>query len=462
MKFSHASCHSSAVAAARGGRGTGGVLLLAVLCLAGCGSQTSVPSSSSPSSYVGLSLNGSNLALDTFAIDHSADTFVQDSYVADVGYEEAVLTSGTFTTLSNGILNIGVTFGNGTLDADSSGGIIYNPPQTGNWALEWPGQGGFAGLLGQKVVPFAFNQTCPAFPSPETFQFVTFPVAGDSNGTAYGRAAIASAGGAISFTSDTQFTILGGTPGNPSPASASGTCGPTVFGQTISVPDTTTLSGAGQTPAATIAISPGGFLVEGNGYIAHTTGAIYQNIMGAGLGAIGLPQPASPLSSTAPFAAQYNAYFFTTGASTKTNSVIVPSASLIGSFGFANLQTACPTLPAPQTPTILYGGEFGGNNPSLNATSNCDFAIDLGTQDPNNNGLYPKATVYVGAKFPRASSNPGFPNQPNTAYSFSAVAVAGQLQGKYAIFLIGLDSVALQTVVAGATQDWGIYLLQSN
>jgi hypothetical protein len=439
-----------------------------VLSLAGCSSQTSAPSSSSPPSYLGLSVSGSNLALDTFAIDHTADTFVQDGYIADVGYEQAILTSGTFTTLSNGILNVGVTFGNGTLSAISSGGTIYNPPQTGNWALEWPGQGGFAGLLGQKVVPFAFNQTCPALTSPETFQFVTFPISGDSSGTAYGRVAISTGGGAISFSNDTQFTISGGTPGNASPAAVSGTCGPTVFGQTISVPDTTTVSGVNQsqTPAASIAISPGGFLMEGNGYTTQTSPATYQNIMGAGFGAVGLPQPTSPLSATAPFAAQYNAYFYTTGASTKTNSVIVPSASLIGSFGFANLQTACPTPPTNQTPTILYGGEFAGNNPSLNATSNCDFAIDLGTQDPNNKGFYPKVTVYVGAYFPRTPSTSKFPNQCNASpcaqYSFPAVAIAGQIQGKYAIFVIGLDSVALQTVVAGATQDWGIYLLQSN
>jgi hypothetical protein len=37
-------------------------------------------------------------------------------------------------------------------------------------------------------------------------------------------------------------------------------------------------------------------------------------------------------------------------------------------------------------------------------------------------------------------------------YSFSAVAIAGQLNGKYALFLLGFDN----------TQPWAIYLLQSN
>lgn len=43
-------------------------------------------------------------------------------------------------------------------------------------------------------------------------------------------------------------------------------------------------------------------------------------------------------------------------------------------------------------------------------------------------------------------------NSSKAAYSFPAVAIAGQLDGKYAIFLIGVDS----------SQPWGIYLLQSN
>jgi hypothetical protein len=39
-----------------------------------------------------------------------------------------------------------------------------------------------------------------------------------------------------------------------------------------------------------------------------------------------------------------------------------------------------------------------------------------------------------------------------TTDSISAVAIAGQLNGKYAVFLLGVDS----------TQPWAIYLLQSN
>jgi hypothetical protein len=56
--------------------------------------------------------------------------------------------------------------------------------------------------------------------------------------------------------------------------------------------------------------------------------------------------------------------------------------------------------------------------------------------------------VYVG---------PGFPiNTTKSTYSFNATAIAGQLNGKFAIFLIGVDTTGTPN------QTWGIYLLQSN
>jgi hypothetical protein len=63
----------------------------------------------------------------------------------------------------------------------------------------------------------------------------------------------------------------------------------------------------------------------------------------------------------------------------------------------------------------------------------------------------PNATVWVGG----AGAGAGTVYASNivgSTYSFSAVAIAGQTNGKYAIFLIGKDS----------TQPWVIYLLQSN
>lgn len=63
-----------------------------------------------------------------------------------------------------------------------------------------------------------------------------------------------------------------------------------------------------------------------------------------------------------------------------------------------------PKIPVPATGTILYGGEFADNDPSSNAFGNCDLAIDLGAQDAKSNGLYPTATVFVTASFPKTAS----------------------------------------------------------
>ena len=43
-------------------------------------------------------------------------------------------------------------------------------------------------------------------------------------------------------------------------------------------------------------------------------------------------------------------------------------------------------------------------------------------------------------------------NTTKATYSFPAVVLAGQLSGKFAIFVLGVD----------AKQPWAIYLLQSN
>jgi hypothetical protein len=102
---------------------------------------------------------------------------------------------------------------------------------------------------------------------------------------------------------------------------------------------------------------------------------------------------------------------------------------------------------------MLYGGDYPGNNPSAASVQsnggfgNCDFAIDLGAQDASTNGLFPNAIVYVGS---------GFGGKTFTPYHFSAVAIAGPLGGKNAIFVIGED------LTGSPNQAWGIYLLQSN
>jgi hypothetical protein len=74
--------------------------------------------------------------------------------------------------------------------------------------------------------------------------------------------------------------------------------------------------------------------------------------------------------------------------------------------------------------------------------------IDLGQQDSSRNGLFPNATIYLSQVFTGNATAGG--------YSFPATAIAGQLNGKYAIFVIGVDTTGTPS------QAWGVYLFQSN
>jgi hypothetical protein len=422
-------------------------------------------------SYVGPNMKDGTSVLNTYSIDRTAKTFVRESYDPKQGNERYVRSSGGFDVLSQGVLGIGITYSceiGGNICGGN--GVNYSPPQTGSWAIELPGQAALVQVLGTPFVPLASNMTCPTATTAQNFQFVTIPSPLSSKtirqawnpltDTAFGSFSLTASASTVTFSNVSQSTlpVAGGPPGvpsNPSPASVTGVCSSTFYGQTISVPTSQNVTFAGSNPpttlpTATIAVGSSGFLVEDNGTYSTLSGVAdadpYQNLLGAGIGAVGLAQPASALKTSDVVGAQYTGFLYGSGTAVPN----VPSTSRIASFGLTGQQTACPTLPA-QTGTLIYGGEFTDNKPSAaNAAGICDVAIDLGTQDAKTNGLYPAAKVYVSGTFPGNKGGKG------STYSFSAVAIAGQLTGKNAIMLIGLDTLGTPK------QAWGIYLLQSN
>jgi len=447
-------------------------LLLAAslgLVAAGCGSNTTPIKPVTPSNpsqlYFAPTLG--DVYASTYSIDHTANTFVRDVYGFDgsAANGATVTDSGVISTLPNGIVSLETTYHESTSGVQTT----YNPPLTGSWAVELPGQ---AALIGMKAyanfTPAVPTESCPSLSTAETFLFVTIPNRLSSNSTsiiannwnplletAFGTAQIGTSGTTVQFNSVSQYTLpvsgaAPGAPKNPGPTSVTAACSPTFYGQTIGVPGSVTIinpgNGESVPPSATIGIGPSGFLVEDAGS-SQVAGEPYENVLGAGYGAIGLAVPSGSLTAQTLVAAQYQGFLYGSGGPVSLTQS-GPGFSLIGSFGYSNLQTACPTLPAPSTSTILYGGEFANNDPSSNTFGNCDLAVDLGTQDAKTSGLYPAATVYVTASFPK--------NGIAKAYSFPAVAIAGQLGSKYAIFLIGVDTSG------SPSQAWGIYLLQSN
>ena len=449
---------------------------LLAFCVIGCGGNTASLTTSAPgpqkyfAPVVAGNTNG-GLALSTigtYTIDDLAAKFSQTTYSLHPPNQQGpqVLNSGLFSVSSRGLLNLGISANYVFSDFTSVWETTtYNPARPGGFAVELAGQaGGLVQLAGQPVVPLVAAVHCPNLTSPKPYQFVTIPAAfiresvgmpppaftwNPTTETAYGSVDISSSGSIVTFSNIHQFTLpsVGGSGAPALPASplATGACALTFVGNTISLPFPLIITnpGVGQKtpPSATIGIGPTGLLVADNGVI---DAGQYQNSLGAGTGAVGLPKPSSPLDSVAVLGARYLGFIYGAGRYINSSSPTGWS-SHIASFGFPTVPASC-TSTAASTSTLIYGGDFTNDIPSAypDGYGNCDLAIDLGEQDVTNNGLYPTATVWMGASY--AANTTGKTN------SFPAVAIAGKLNGKYVILLIGVDSA----------QPWSLYLLQSN
>jgi hypothetical protein len=417
----------------------------------------------------------------SYTIDNAENTFEQTTYAFSANQEGArVNFSGDVTTLARGLESFGLTYT--ALSTPGCSGDFcpanYNPPETGSWAVLSGQSGGLVQLLNQAVTPVVAAVACPTSTTAQSYQFVTIPaptaqtlLSGAAGtiwypqfDTAYGTLDVSASGTTVNFSNIKQYTIGSSTPLKSyvtlpnTPAaytSISGTCYPTFYGNTISVPGTVSITNPGNdqtvAPSAVTAIGPTGLLVESNSAVTGSTGSSvspsYQPFMGAGTGAIGLPTPSAAISTSALTGAQYLGFVYSSGTHGSSSSVW---SSTVASFGFAATPSTCGSI-APAGATVIYGGDFPANNPGSTAVQaaggygNCDLAIDLGPQ--SGNGLFPNATVYIGPTFSA--------NTVSKPISFPAVAIAGQLNGKYAIFLIGSQNTFSQP-------GWGIYLLQSS
>ena len=462
--------------------------------LAACGGSgnsrpVTNPSSGSPQiyfagavsgSYAGSSISDSEY-LSTYTVDDAKKTFAQSIYTFGSGDQKGPQLdySGTSAALSRGLQEFNISYSNSSYGSavNSGAGQTYNPPLGGNWFFELPDQGGgIVNLKGMPFVPLVAARGCSPGTKAVTYQFVSIPTyigpdeAGFSGGIqnwtpetdiGYGLAQVSAKGTTVNFDKIQQFTA-GGTKisnyrdldGNPAAiTSTSGACSSTFNGNTISVPGQVIITnpGVGETISspAVVGIGPSGLLLENNGQtsnlVSNASLAGYQHFLGSGTGAIGMLQPSSQVDVSALLGTQFLGVIYGGGSSTGT------WTSVLASFGFPSSPAGCPSG-AFTSP--LLGGDYPGNDPGQSAPGgqvgygNCNVVIDLGKQDSSNNGLFPNAKVYLGSNFAGADAN--------SAHSFSAAAVAGQLDGKYAVFVIGVDS-------AGTPQQaWGIYLFQSN
>jgi len=462
-------------------------------CLSSCGSSSGSstvtdPQAAVPQTYFAAAVSGSYAGssisdseyLSTYTVDDTKNTFAQSIYTFGSGDQKGPQLdySGTSAALSRGLAELNISYSNSLYGSsvNNGTGISYDPPLGGNWFVELPDQaGGVASLKGMPFVPLVAANQCPQSSKASTFEFVSIPTyigpnqAGYTGGiqnwtpdidTAYGIVQVSAKGNAVTFSNIEQFTASGtrvasypdisGNP--PAISSKTGSCSSTFYGNTISIPGEVVITnpGVGETisSSAVVGIGPSGLLLENNGetsnLVSNASLTGYQPFLGSGTGAMGIPQPSSPIDVLDLTGAQFVGVTYGGGTSSSDWTSVLTSA------GFPGKPAGCPsgTFKAP-----LFGGDYPNNDPTqaLAGTAagygNCNLVIDLGAQDASKNGLFPHATVHMNAGFAGKANNP--------EHSFPAAVIAGQLNGKYALFAIGVDANG------SPQQAWGIYLFQT-
>jgi hypothetical protein len=222
------------------------------------------------------------------------------------------------------------------------------------------------------------------------------------------------------------------------PASFTGTCG-TANGQAgINLSGTSNLNNfwapnqlftpIPATTKSVIWIGPSGFFAGDQSDPTQSTPT--------GASVAGMPEPLSPLDTSSVTAGQFLGLLYEAG----------NNPQYYGGTGSASPAFTAPVgfgQVIPGGGTTLTGGIFP--NGVTGGAPNTDTVIDLGKQDITLNGLYPSASVTVldpaqnCANFTYFSLSgvvtSGMNPQGYTTCTFPGVAVAAQLEGKYAIFV---------------------------
>ena len=327
------------------------------------------------------------------------------------------------------------------------------------------------------------NTACPNFSTPNNpqapFLYVTVPSPNLINDTAdYGSVNISTQGSAVTFNT-TPFLV--GLLEQPS-STVTGGCSITNFGALTAYP-LNTFGNASNLEL--IGIGTSGLLVSS--FNSGNSGA--PGAFGVDAGVIGVAEPAVPVDVNAVITAKYNGFIYAPlngahqtyditvlASAFGDNSATSPTCCALQSSLAANNGQGAKTVPVLPSANSLYGGEFltttstgNVNDPSgTSGSENCDVVIDLGTQDPAVNGLFPSATVFIGSNYPPyRASNPWNCGGGGSicAVSFPVAAIVGQAQGQYVIFVGGsaASSPAAQLPDAFGNrqpQPVGIYLFQ--
>ena len=415
-------------------------VLLATLCASACNGTSSiynttavapVLSTAGPlNSYVGAEGTGDMWQI---TINHTTNSFNATDYSQEAD-------GSGFPLALNGIF----AFDGGFLDFSQTNTAPSPAFEPAGFTLEIPGRVAFfrpdtaTDLNGNPAAAppvAAVPGSCLSFIMGVNFQFVTMPnvvleggnsaVWNAASDTAYGSFQVSTSGTTWYFFNLSQST-LAQSPSQPAANFSPGLCAPAIMGTVVSIPPNSTIS-----TTDTLVVGPSGFFILNQG---------------PGLSsAVGLPQPTSPLNTPNIVSLQYLGFV-------SEPSIPFPSCSAPCTPTEPPPNPIASFAPCPNTTcargTSLLGGEFPLAN-AMDSTSddptqpvNANIIINLGAQNTTSNGLYNAATVTIpDPNSVCTGSAVGQDSQGNPTCTFPAVAVAGELENKYAIFLIAQDIV---------------------
>ncbi len=319
------------------------------------------------------------------------------------------------------------------------------PPGSGGYAVELPGEGQLlrpdtetpiGGESGEDAlnpsspmvgpVISASSAVCPSLKGNVTFQFIALgsQFAQDLiEHVVYGSVQISGSGTNFTFSNLNMYGFAEDSL-SPDPWPA-GACGTTQAGYVISSNATEQIYAEGNFAESgpstgvyplTTAISPSGLFVmdqgQGSPYFAN-------DLPGATsmLGLVGVQQPASALDTGNVVGAKYLGFEY--------DALDV---------GLAH-NASNPVSFSQGSGTTMTGGGYA--NDDVTQTPATNISIDLGQQDSSNNGLYKNVTVIVPDTYQGCINEPfgGTDANGNPTCTFSGVAVAGNVAGKFVLFV---------------------------
>jgi hypothetical protein len=239
-----------------------------------------------------------------------------------------------------------------------------------------------------------------------------------STQTAYGSFQATTTGNTWNFSNLSQ-QLLNNSPNQPGNSFSPGVCTPARPGTVINIPPGSTI-----TTSNTLVVGPSGFLIMNQG--ASTSSWV------------GMMQPANALNTGSIANANYLGFISEPNVPFPGRGGQFPP-NAIAAFG-------CPASGC--TSSTLVGGAFPLSNPADSTSDDptqpaaTNITITLGNQNTASNGLYDSASITIpDPSHVCTGSASGTDANGNPVCTFPAVAIAGNPDNKFAIFVIAQDVV---------------------